>query len=63
MKKKVDDFFNRIFETVQGIRDTHEMISKKVKLGLHSGNIIKSLNQLWRRFLQNNRTFNNKRCF
>jgi hypothetical protein len=44
-KKKVDAFFNRIFGAIQDIRTTPEMLSQKVKLGLHSGEIIRSFNQ------------------
>jgi hypothetical protein len=44
-KKKVDAFYNRIFVAVQGIRDTPEILSQKVNVGLHSGEIIKSFKQ------------------
>ena len=44
-KKKVDAFFDRIFATIQGIRNTSGTPSQKLKIGLHSGELLKRLSQ------------------
>jgi len=44
-KKKVDAFFSRIFATIQDIRNTPDTPSQKLKMGLHSGKLLKSLTQ------------------
>jgi hypothetical protein len=44
-KNKVDAFFNRIFATIQGIRNTPESRREQLKLGLRSGALLKSLTQ------------------
>jgi hypothetical protein len=44
-KKKVDEYLNQIFGKIDDFRNTPDTLTQKLNLGLHSGELIKSLSQ------------------